>query len=286
MAYRGPVIVDCALYRQGARVAADGDPPALRGRGRPRPATSSGSGCTSPRRTRSPRSREAFGLHPLAVEDAVKAHQRPKLERYDDSLFLVAQDALVRRRRGRRRDRRDRAVRRRRLRRDRAPRRGLGAALGARAPRVLGGRAHPRPGRASSTPCATASSTATRRGRRAGRPTSTRSRRRCSRPSAPTTRPGSTCSKREISEVRRAVLPAARADETASPPARARDRPRSGAVLPRRRRPPRPGRGDRRLAGRPAVDRVRRPPGPDLGAAERRHAQDLGRRRRWSPRRP
>ncbi|MGH3356662.1 MAG: magnesium/cobalt transporter CorA [Nocardioidaceae bacterium] len=30
-----------------------------------------------------------FGLHPLAVEDAVHAHQRPKLERYDDALFLV-----------------------------------------------------------------------------------------------------------------------------------------------------------------------------------------------------
>ena len=32
---------------------------------------------------------EAFGLHPLAVEDALKAHQRPKLEHYDDSIFLV-----------------------------------------------------------------------------------------------------------------------------------------------------------------------------------------------------
>ncbi len=30
-----------------------------------------------------------FGLHPLAVEDAVQAHQRPKLERYDETLFLV-----------------------------------------------------------------------------------------------------------------------------------------------------------------------------------------------------
>ncbi|MFD1051639.1 DUF6986 family protein, partial [Kibdelosporangium lantanae] len=30
-----------------------------------------------------------FGLHPLAVEDAVCAHQRPKLERYDHSLFMV-----------------------------------------------------------------------------------------------------------------------------------------------------------------------------------------------------
>jgi magnesium transporter len=32
---------------------------------------------------------EVFSLHPLAVEDALKAHQRPKLERYDDGLFLV-----------------------------------------------------------------------------------------------------------------------------------------------------------------------------------------------------
>ncbi|MCA1217723.1 magnesium and cobalt transport protein CorA [Streptomyces sp. 8L] len=30
-----------------------------------------------------------FGLHPLAVEDAVHAHQRPKLEPYDDTLFTV-----------------------------------------------------------------------------------------------------------------------------------------------------------------------------------------------------
>ncbi|MFD5626865.1 magnesium/cobalt transporter CorA [Streptomyces sp. NPDC127072] len=32
---------------------------------------------------------DEFGLHPLAVEDALKAHQRPKLEVYDDSLFVV-----------------------------------------------------------------------------------------------------------------------------------------------------------------------------------------------------
>jgi len=32
---------------------------------------------------------EAFDLHPLAVEDAVNAHQRPKLDRYDESLFVV-----------------------------------------------------------------------------------------------------------------------------------------------------------------------------------------------------
>ena len=32
---------------------------------------------------------EKFELHPLAVEDAVHAHQRPKLESYGDTLFLV-----------------------------------------------------------------------------------------------------------------------------------------------------------------------------------------------------
>lgn len=32
---------------------------------------------------------ETFGLHELAVEDAVCAHQRPKLERYDETLFMV-----------------------------------------------------------------------------------------------------------------------------------------------------------------------------------------------------
>jgi len=34
-----------------------------------------------------------FGLHELAVEDAVHAHQRPKLERYGDTLFIVLKTA-------------------------------------------------------------------------------------------------------------------------------------------------------------------------------------------------
>ncbi len=32
---------------------------------------------------------EEFGLHELAVEDAIQAHQRPKIERYGDTLFVV-----------------------------------------------------------------------------------------------------------------------------------------------------------------------------------------------------
>ncbi|MDQ0733912.1 magnesium/cobalt transporter CorA [Arthrobacter agilis] len=35
-----------------------------------------------------------FGLHPLAVEDATNGHQRAKLERYGDTLFLVLRPAL------------------------------------------------------------------------------------------------------------------------------------------------------------------------------------------------
>ena len=36
---------------------------------------------------------EEFGLHELAVEDAIRAHQRPKLERYGDTLFVVLRAA-------------------------------------------------------------------------------------------------------------------------------------------------------------------------------------------------
>ena len=35
--------------------------------------------------------REEFNLHPLAVEDARHGHQRPKIEEYGDSLFVVLQ---------------------------------------------------------------------------------------------------------------------------------------------------------------------------------------------------
>lgn len=36
---------------------------------------------------------DEFGLHPLAVEDAMEAHQRPKLERYGETLFVVLRAA-------------------------------------------------------------------------------------------------------------------------------------------------------------------------------------------------
>ena len=37
--------------------------------------------------------RREFGLHELAVEDALNAHQRPKLEVYDETLFVVLKPA-------------------------------------------------------------------------------------------------------------------------------------------------------------------------------------------------
>lgn len=38
---------------------------------------------------------EEFGLHELAVEDALRAHQRPKMEEYGDSIFVVLRTAFL-----------------------------------------------------------------------------------------------------------------------------------------------------------------------------------------------
>ena len=38
---------------------------------------------------------QEFGLHDLAIEDAHMAHQRPKIERYGDSLFVVLRTAQI-----------------------------------------------------------------------------------------------------------------------------------------------------------------------------------------------
>ncbi|MFE6285210.1 magnesium/cobalt transporter CorA [Streptomyces sp. NPDC057877] len=82
------MIVDCAVYRDGRRTEGPADfSEALAG------ARAAGGfvwiGLYEPDEPELNRIAEEFGLHPLAVEDALKAHQRPKLEVYDDSLFLV-----------------------------------------------------------------------------------------------------------------------------------------------------------------------------------------------------
>ncbi len=85
------MIVDSALYRAGVRIPVDCLPQdyvSLR-------AAAAGDtdfvwvGLSNPTEHELEEVENAFGLHPLAVEDALNAHQRPKLERYGDSLFLT-----------------------------------------------------------------------------------------------------------------------------------------------------------------------------------------------------
>ncbi len=88
----GPVIVDCAVYRDAQRIedpehrtdiaAAHAD------------AEEHGGflwiGLFEPDADELEAIAKELGLHHLAVEDAVKAHQRPKIERYgDDDFFIV-----------------------------------------------------------------------------------------------------------------------------------------------------------------------------------------------------
>jgi magnesium transporter len=82
------VIVDCAIYRDGHRTEGPQDfSDALD------EARAAGGfvwiGLHEPTEKEFDHVTQEFALHPLAVEDALKAHQRPKLEVYDDSLFLV-----------------------------------------------------------------------------------------------------------------------------------------------------------------------------------------------------
>lgn len=82
------MIVDSALYRKGSRVEGDGDLRTLRARA-DRDGDFVWVGMHHPTEDEIADVAEVFNLHPLAVEDAVKAHQRPKLERYGESIFLV-----------------------------------------------------------------------------------------------------------------------------------------------------------------------------------------------------
>jgi len=82
------VIVDCAIYREGHRSEGPEDLSDALDRAR----LAGGFvwiGLHEPTEKEFELVTKEFGLHPLAVEDALKAHQRPKLEVYDDSLFVV-----------------------------------------------------------------------------------------------------------------------------------------------------------------------------------------------------
>lgn len=88
----GTVIVDCAVYTSGRR--RDGELPladALETASEPDSFV--WVGLHEPSNEEFEAVREELGLHELAVEDAVSAHQRPKLEVYDDNLFVVLKTA-------------------------------------------------------------------------------------------------------------------------------------------------------------------------------------------------
>ncbi|MGI5374586.1 magnesium and cobalt transport protein CorA [Streptomyces sp. CA-251387] len=85
----GSSVVNCVTYRDGIRVPESGDLVDVVQRVRKRGAGFVWLGLHEPTDQEFAGIAELFALHPLAVEDAVEAHQRPKLERYDETLFAV-----------------------------------------------------------------------------------------------------------------------------------------------------------------------------------------------------
>ncbi|MFD4501420.1 magnesium and cobalt transport protein CorA [Streptomyces sp. NPDC058457] len=88
-----PSIVEAALYQDGVRVST---PTTLAETYRELRGTPSGMawiGLARPTSDELLSLAAEFDLHPLAVEDAMEAHQRPKLERYGDTLFVVLRAA-------------------------------------------------------------------------------------------------------------------------------------------------------------------------------------------------
>ena len=86
------MIVDCAVYTDGKRrEGVLALPDALEASKEPASFVWIGLHEPSPEEFESVR--HEFGLHDLAVEDAIQAHQRPKLEEYDGDLFVVLKTA-------------------------------------------------------------------------------------------------------------------------------------------------------------------------------------------------
>ncbi|MFI1017202.1 magnesium and cobalt transport protein CorA [Streptomyces sp. NPDC020965] len=83
------VIVDRALYRDGRRTEGPADFSDALDKARKDGDAFLWLGMHEPTEEEFALVASEFGLHPLAVEDALRAHQRPKLEVYDDSLFVV-----------------------------------------------------------------------------------------------------------------------------------------------------------------------------------------------------
>jgi magnesium transporter len=86
------VIVDCAIYENGVR--RDGKVELEHAYdGRHEPGRFVWIGLYEPTEDEFDTLQREFALHPLAVEDAIHAHQRPKLEIYDEMVFMVLKTA-------------------------------------------------------------------------------------------------------------------------------------------------------------------------------------------------
>jgi magnesium transporter len=86
------VIVDSAVYEQGRR--RNGDMPVHEAMEACRePDCFTWIGLFEPTEEEFESIRTEFDLHPLAVEDAIHAHERPKLEVYDEMVFIVLKTA-------------------------------------------------------------------------------------------------------------------------------------------------------------------------------------------------
>ncbi|WP_328992401.1 magnesium/cobalt transporter CorA [Kribbella sp. NBC_01245] len=93
---KGHSVVDSAIYSGGCRVASPATLAETYQGLHETPGSLAWIGLYRPDRRELASLAQEFDLHELAIEDAIQAHQRPKLERYGDTLFVVLKAARYR----------------------------------------------------------------------------------------------------------------------------------------------------------------------------------------------
>ncbi|MER5944197.1 magnesium and cobalt transport protein CorA [Streptomyces sp. NPDC001928] len=86
-------VVQAALYRDGVRVSSPATLAETFRELREQPSGMAWIGLARPTEAELLSLAAEFDLHPLSIEDALEAHQRPKLERYGETLFVVLRAA-------------------------------------------------------------------------------------------------------------------------------------------------------------------------------------------------
>ncbi|MFE6229191.1 MULTISPECIES: magnesium and cobalt transport protein CorA [unclassified Streptomyces] len=89
----GPSVIQATLYREGRKVSSPATLAETYRQLREHPDGMAWIGLHRPTEEELHSLAAEFDLHELAVEDALEAHQRPKLERYGDTLFVVLRAA-------------------------------------------------------------------------------------------------------------------------------------------------------------------------------------------------